>query len=412
MKATMRRGLAALAFCGAMGFAASAAAAPGTWEQPAAALAAQLAGILGPAQAQLTIRNISSISNNDVAPIRKLIEQDLRTHGVTISGAESANAIHITLSESVQQRVWVAEVIEGDQTQVTMVDLPLAKTQQAQTAGGVTLRREQILVSDEPILAALDIAGALIVMEPQQVAIYANTAAGWQPQERVGVPQRLPLARDARGVLLPTADGVGFEGFLAGVACAGAAPATGQGGNWNVQCHASDDPWTIVGVPSQESGSGSAFKAFYNASRDYFSGVVTPNPGADLPAFYSAALLPRAAGSAALLITSIDGKVRLVENNTLATVAGTRDWGSDVAVLRSGCMTGTQVIASGSGEAVSDSLRAYDVPALEAVPASAPLAMEGTITAMWAAPDGKSVMAVVRKTANNYEVDRVTALCN
>jgi hypothetical protein len=61
---------------------------------------------------------------------------------------------------------------------------------------------------------------------------------------------------------------------------------------------------------------------------------------------------------------------------------------------------------------VSDSLRGYDMPALEAVPASPPLAMEGTVTAMWTAPDGKSVLAVVRKAANQYEVDRVTALCN
>jgi hypothetical protein len=38
--------------------------------------------------------------------------------------------------------------------------------------------------------------------------------------------------------------------------------------------------------------------------------------------------------------------------------------------------------------------------------------MDGTVTAMWSAPDGKSVYAVVRSAANQYEVDRVTALCN
>jgi hypothetical protein len=52
------------------------------------------------------------------------------------------------------------------------------------------------------------------------------------------------------------------------------------------------------------------------------------------------------------------------------------------------------------------------LPALEAVPASAPLAMDGTVTALWSAPDGKSVLAVVRNAADEYEVDRVTALCN
>ena len=65
-----------------------------------------------------------------------------------------------------------------------------------------------------------------------------------------------------------------------------------------------------------------------------------------------------------------------------------------------------------SGEAVSDSLRAYEIPALEAVGTSAPLTMDGAVTALWTAQDGKGVMAVVRNAAAEYEVDRVTALCN
>jgi hypothetical protein len=81
-------------------------------------------------------------------------------------------------------------------------------------------------------------------------------------------------------------------------------------------------------------------------------------------------------------------------------------------VLQSSCGAGTQVIASSSGEAASDSLRAFELPALEAVPASVPLTMDGTVTALWTTPDGKSVLAVVRNAANQYEVDRVTVLCN
>ena len=408
---------AALAICIAMAVMAVAAPAPGPWDQPAAALAGQIAGILGPGPVQLNLHNLSSIPGNDVAPIRRLIEQDLTARGVTIGGAETANSIRITLSESARQRVWVAEIVEGDQTQVAMVDLPLAKVEQPQFAGGLLLRKEQIIAGSEPILAALPISGRLVTLEPQQIVIYAATPGnGWQVQQRVSIVQRLPLARDPRGVLIPLADGSGFEASIAGVACAGTGPAAGS---WNVQCHASDDPWTILQAPILEApaqGGAAApaavFKAFYNASRNYFVGVVTPGVGVDLPAFYSAALVPRAAGNAALLIDGVDGKVQLAENGALAAVAGTRDWGSDVAALHSGCETGTQLITSGSGEAVSDSLRAYEVPALEAVPVSAPLAMEGAVMALWAAPDAKSVTAVVRKAANQYEVDRVTALCN
>ena len=84
----------------------------------------------------------------------------------------------------------------------------------------------------------------------------------------------------------------------------------------------------------------------------------------------------------------------------------------DFAALQSACGAGTQIIASSSGEAAGDSLRAYELPALEAIPASPPLSMTGTVTQIWAAPDGKSVLAVLRSAADEFEVDRVTALCN
>jgi hypothetical protein len=107
----------------------------------------------------------------------------------------------------------------------------------------------------------------------------------------------------------------------------------------------------------------------------------------------------------ALLVNGIDGKVQLAEGGMRKPVSGARDWGSDFAAFNSGCGTGAQIVASGSGEALAGSLRAYDLPAQEAIPASAPLAIEGT------------VIAVVRRQGNQgagreYEVDRVTASCN
>jgi hypothetical protein len=162
----------------------------------------------------------------------------------------------------------------------------------------------------------------------------------------------------------------------------------------------------------QSDATKNSLKAFYNSARNYFTGVISPGLGVDLPPFYSAVLLPRPSDGAALLVGGIDGKVQLVENDALKPVSGARDWGSDFAALHTGCGTGTQIIASGSGEAVSDSLRAYELPTLEAVPASAALPMDGTVTALWTAPDGKSVFAVVRSATDQYEVDRVTATCN
>ena len=66
---------------GLVGQAASAAPAPSQWEQPAASLAEQIAGILGPGQARLTIRNVSTIPSDEIPAIRHLLEQDLKIPG-------------------------------------------------------------------------------------------------------------------------------------------------------------------------------------------------------------------------------------------------------------------------------------------------------------------------------------------
>jgi len=70
-------------------------AASSPWEQPAAEPGRRDRRDSGPrSRAHLTIRNLSTISNGrNPRPIRRLLEQDLKTHGVLASGAESANAI-------------------------------------------------------------------------------------------------------------------------------------------------------------------------------------------------------------------------------------------------------------------------------------------------------------------------------
>jgi len=393
------------------------------WEQPAAALAEQIASILGPAQARLIIRNTSTISMDEIPAIRRLLEQDLKTRGVQASGTESANIIRVTLSENLRERLWVAEIVEGNQTRVAMVRVDAGAPQQVQPSSGLTLRRQSLFTTTEPILAALEVAACYVIVEPEEIVILQRSGDGWREQKRVGIGQKKPLARDPRAVIAPASNGEGFETRVAGSACSGRYENAALPAEWTIHCHESDDPWPVAQLAAREAGSAldgnvsaTPIRAFFNAGRNYFTGVVTPNLGADLPPFYTAALLPRPDG-AGLLINGIDGKVQLVETTTIKPMAGTRDWGSDFAALNSNCGAGTQIVSAGSGQAINDSVRAYELPALEAIPVSAPLAMDGTVTALWSDPDGKSVFAVVRKAAtqghaDSYEVDRVTAICN
>ena len=388
--------------------------APSPWQQPAAALAEQVANLLGPGQAHLTIRNLSTISVDQIPTIRRLLTQELKAHGVLNSGAESANVIRVTLSENARERLWVAEVVEGDEPRVAMVRLDPGKTQQPQSASGVTLLRQTVVSTSNRVLAALEAPGGLVLVEPEEIVIFVQTPEGWQEQKRVGMGQTRALTRDPRAVIYPSTDATGFEAFVPGTTCNGKSQ---DATDWTIHCHESDDPWPIA-LPAARfiaqpdpNNEAASIKAFYNAARNYFTGVVTPNVNLDLPPFYSAVQFPRPSGIG-LLIGGIDGKVQLLETAPLKTIAGTRDWGSDFATLQTGCGSGTQIVASGSGEASSDSLRAYELPAKEAIPASAPLAMDGAVTALSSSPDGKSLIAIVHTATNQYEVDRVSASCN
>lgn len=391
------------------------------WAQPASDLAVQISGILGPGEAQFSVRNLSTIETSEIPAIRKLLEQDLKAHGVSIAGSESANTIRVTLSENARERLWVAEVAEGSETHVVMVHVDASPQPVTVADAQMVLRKERVagifnriggVVHDNPILAAAEINGHLVVLFADRISVFSSSAGIWNEANTFLIEKQ--LARDPHGVLLANAGGDGFIAYAPGVECIGsyslplAGPTTDTG--WSVRCHASDDPWPLY--QSGDAHDAPTLKAFYNPARDYFTGVITPSVGMDLPPFYMGGMIPRAAGAAALLVTGINGGVSIAENGTLRMVAGTRDWGSDFAVMRSGCGAGTQVIASSSGEAVNDSLRAFEVPALEAMPTSGPLTMNGMVTALWTAQDGKSVLATVRDPAGEYEVDRVTALCN
>jgi len=154
---------------------------PGDWEQPAGALAEQIASALGPGQATLTVRNFSSIAASDLPAIRALFEKDLKARGITLGSGESATAIRVTLSQNDRERLWVAEVVQGNETRVLMVPAGSGPTPASASADYMTLRRERMPIlkstsddsSDEPALAAFEGTNSLIILRPETMDLFA-----------------------------------------------------------------------------------------------------------------------------------------------------------------------------------------------------------------------------------------------
>ncbi len=285
------------------------------------------------------------------------------------------------------------------------------------------VRRTLMLTVPDPVLDAqiftVGTLSRLVVLQPDRIVTYVRSGAGlsftgltagtdWIEELRFPIAHTRPLPRDVRGELVAAQDRL-FDAYLPGVQCSG----TNTGAQIAVTCADSDDPWPVTGSVPVGGPSGVPQRAFYNAMRDYFTGVLAPGYGMDLPPFYQASELPRPTGMG-LLLNTVDGRLALIENNTLKPVAGAGDWGNDFAVVRSECGSGVQVLVSGSGAAAAgDSLRAYEIVGREAVPVSPTLSVDGAVTAIHAEIGQAGATVVVRKDAPmRYEVWNGSALCN
>ena len=145
----------------------------GQWDQPAGALADQIAGVAGPGPVTLSVRNLSSIADSEVPAIRAILEKDLKNHGISIANGDTPNTVRLTLSQNDRERLWVAEIVEGNETRVVMVSADLGRSESRAAADYLTLRRERLpilkepgagVLQDKPILGALEHGSSILVL--------------------------------------------------------------------------------------------------------------------------------------------------------------------------------------------------------------------------------------------------------
>jgi hypothetical protein len=374
-----------------------------SWDTPADELAKQIAAIAGPGPAKLTIKNRSSIPADQVPAIRRSLERDLQSYGVTASGsAEVATVIRVTLSQNAQHELWVAEVQEGTEVKVVMVSTDLPATATPSSGAGVTLRKALLAAQELPILdvdfVPVGDERRMVILEPERVTAYRQNAGTWVKDQSFDIVHSRPLPRDPRGrIVLGAASGHLFDAYIPGVVCGGSE----SGGQLALSCTDSDAPWPIV---SQ--------KAFYNPTRNYFTGVLAPGYSTEPGPFYDAAEYARSGGTVTLF-SQTTGQVVLYDKGVPRTITGTRDWGSDIASIHSTCGEGSLLLVSAAGAAPTDSVRAYEIPGREAIPVSGPMALDGSVMAMWPTNDGATATVVIRKEQPvQYEAYNVSAVCN
>ncbi len=388
--------------------------------------AKKIAAISGPATATLEIRNLSTLPAEQAAAMRRSLELQLRAAGVQLRPEREASVgIRVTLSENRRGWLWIAEVQQGTETRVTMLEVAEERSSEANASAlPMTLRSSLLLSTSDVLLDAQPLEtprGTLAALTTRAVVLYEQQNGRWQPVRELPLPlqvtsPQVSVSRDPRGRIVPAADHP-FHLYFSGGNCAAARDKADISTLTAIalSCVASDDPWPLGGEG-----------AVYNPARNYFTallvhsttpttgapGTLAPGAGRALPPFYSAAPISQG-NSTFWVLAGVDGRVSAFDGTNERQLGGAaRDWGSDIAALHSGCGGGVQLLATGNGATEgSDSLQAFEIAGRDPIAITAPLKFDGSITALWGVPGAAAATAVVHTLKGGYDAYSVSLDC-
>jgi hypothetical protein len=394
------------------------------WDEPTQQLARKIVAITGPGAIAVAVENRSSLTKKDFDTISSALRVNLEALGARPAQPEQAAATAaVWLSENPRSYVWVAEIHQGAaESTVVIVTVPRGdEVELAHDSMPMGLRKIPLWMQEDRILDVLVLQEdstprQIAVLDGERVAIYRLINGKWQQEQSLIITHLRPWPRDLRGRMLAAKDHL-MDVYLPGVFCRSttALPLA-------LNCRESDDPWPLVAPPPAtfpSFGGAPAVQplgAFFSASRNFFTGALTPGVGrlTAVGKFYSAAPLPRDK-YVLWLFVGTDGQVHLVDGVT--DQAAKLGWGSDVASVKTACGSNWQILATGAGENMADSgadsVRAYEIADRDPAPVSAALEFSGEITALWTEAKGDSAIAVVRnRETGDYEAFRLAVACS
>jgi hypothetical protein len=196
----------------------------------------------------------------------------------------------------------------------------------------------------------------------------------------------------------------GFESHIEDVICSGDVDLQ------KAKCHSSANPWSFWG-PKSESAT-----AALASGQNWFTwiGGAMPNSSELKPdPFFSLAGL-EVNGEPGWVSSGTDGMVRIFTNKSGQIVGTASGWGSELAVVKTECGNGWQILATRQHDRTeTDAVTVYEWTGSELRALTDPLEMNGTIVSMWS-PDGDgAARAVVHNLkTGNYEAYLLKVGCS
>src|SRR6266567_292334 len=338
------------------------------WRPLVAQLSSKISAATGPGVIALDIANRSSISAAEVENVRRNLTDMLANSGVRVWQPEqAAGNVKVTLSESLQNYVWVAEIRQGtNELSVVMVSMPRPESAtSAQNSLPFMLHATTLLSQPDPILDIAVIEGSprrMMVLGGNSVTPYEFRDGHWLPGQSLAMNHARPLPRDLRGRIVLRKDHL-FDAYLPGLVCHST-----SGAPLGMTCAGSDDPWPLQAEDP-------AVSAFFAPARNFFTGALVPGIGRQksAPAFYSAAAVPRDKYTL-WVFAGVDGKLHMLDGIRQQTAAKLT-WGNDIAGIHTSCGQGWQVLASPQEAGHEDSIQSFELRDREPIAVSQKLSL-------------------------------------
>jgi len=379
------------------------------WTGAAHDLASQLRRqVPPPARLTWIVQNRSTLSEDNIASIRRAISSELRSAGYHPSRPQpSVVQVRIGVSENFEDYLWVAQVVRGETTSVIMLAIPRTPAAPPRETSDLVISKKLLIARDEPILDLTMIPASgqssprLLVLGPSSIAVYETSGATWQASQSTPIAALHIWPRDVRGRLTARPDGT-FEASLPGERCAGSINLLAS-----VECRASDEPWPVADTAD------GAPTAHFAADRNYFIGpVLAPNNQAlTFPDFYAAVPLENRKESP-WLVAATDGQARLLDASR--DRAEFHGWGSQLAAPKSSCGRGALILVTRPSDFVTpDAVQLLDIRGRAAGTVNAPAEFSGPITLLRNSSEEGSAFAVVHALPSGlYEAYRLSITCS
>lgn len=367
------------------------------------------------------LRNLSSLSGLEVVAVRRALESELQSRGLQLVSESAPHVeVRLTLSETPDGLLWVAEVPHAEARQVEMISLPKPRGSDTRPrAPELLLEKKLIWEQEEQILdlALLDAPGAkdqrMVVLEPTRIALYGRKGDGWELRQGFPVGSADPAPRDLRGQIQygkKKKDPGGEEvwAVLPRMSCVLKLSETSKARE--IDCNRSNAPeWVLF------AGAGIAYALLdFADSRNFYTGEIRGEGGtvAKIAPFFSGAVIQeKASGDDLWILAHLDGRVQLYNNERrlLATFSG---WGSELASIESGCGVGWQLLVTRSGDwTETDAITAYEIVDWQALAVGWPIEFPGPVMSLESRANNGAIAVVRNLKTGRYEAYQLSISC-